>query len=388
MKYILCIISASFLLSCSSKKNIDQLVIKNQLAYAPDSETPYTGEIFSLANKGVGKMTGFYKNGLRNGTWTMYSVGGQKQTIKNFKDEILNGELINFYENGKKKESENYKEGKLDGDYITYYENGNKKEINKYQIGELIGEQKYFYEDGGLCYKSQIELGTKSNEKFRRYFYFYPSGNKLSEFLETYSVGDKNLIIPSTLKIWYRNGKLRSDLKKITDLEYEITSFYNNGNKFYEGTYNFLIYYFIDNWLHMNLKHMKEDDYIFANNNNLPFEFVGINSVKNEISYYENGKTKSNTTHFEDPVELTSNSLQNEDKSTLDATENWYTVITDRSYLYTEPNSATKGKGYIIKDEIVSVLKIVGEFAYCAYDGKGNKAWVLLSALEKGQNVE
>ena len=71
-----------------------------------------------------------------------------------------------------------------------------------------------------------------------------------------------------------------------------------------------------------------------------------------------------------------------------DESENYYTVTADKSYLFSDADLSTQRKGYVIKDDIINVIKIKGDFAYGVYDSKGSKSWVLLSTLEKGQNVE
>lgn len=68
--------------------------------------------------------------------------------------------------------------------------------------------------------------------------------------------------------------------------------------------------------------------------------------------------------------------------------ENYYTVTAEKSYLFNDADPSTQRKGYIIKNDIVNVIKIKGDFAYVAYTNKELKSWVLLNTLEKGQNVE
>ena len=71
-----------------------------ELSYAPNEQTPYTGWVKSM-----------YDN-------------GQLKALNLFKDGKLNGLTTKWYENGQKMVEENYKDGKQDGLLSYWGENG------------------------------------------------------------------------------------------------------------------------------------------------------------------------------------------------------------------------------------------------------------------------
>ena len=103
MKHTLLIITALMLVvGCGSDTitlDINNLIDRNGLMYAPNDEKPYTGDVFEL------------------------------------------------YEDGKNKLSGDYKYGKLDGKWILWYNNGHKGLEGVFKYGELVGKYNWWYED-------------------------------------------------------------------------------------------------------------------------------------------------------------------------------------------------------------------------------------------------
>ena len=84
------------------------------VTYAPNSDKPYTGKVFSLYDDGKKKEEGKYRDGKNDGlvTW--------------------------WYENGQKEEEGNWKNGEDVGKWTYWYENGNKKSEGTYKDGDVI----------------------------------------------------------------------------------------------------------------------------------------------------------------------------------------------------------------------------------------------------------
>ena len=170
------------------------------VTYAPNSDKPYTGKVYSFYESGETKEEGKYRNGLKDGRWTYYTTVGNGKyeitykagtyavavftdslgtnytgmpvtdepeqdgiylfreedkydfskypmafaTIKNGKEDGL---WTTWYKNGQKKYEDTHKDGKKDGLSTEWYDNGQKKKEGTYKDGELISE-KYWNKDG------------------------------------------------------------------------------------------------------------------------------------------------------------------------------------------------------------------------------------------------
>ena len=105
MKHTLLIITALMLVvGCSSDKeesssqmrepidddtiklDINNLIDRGGLKYAPNDDEPYTGKVFVFYENGQKMFDGRYRKGLMNGKWTYYHENGQKRTEANYKD--------------------------------------------------------------------------------------------------------------------------------------------------------------------------------------------------------------------------------------------------------------------------------------------------------------
>lgn len=281
------------LFSCSSKENLEHLIFKNDLAYSPSSESPYTGRVFRLQTTGVGKMEGSYKDGLRDGEWTTYGINGKVQQIINYSKGLEDGLTTTYLENGKKETEENFKNNKKDGERITYYENGQIEDIQQFTKGSFDGIKKSYYEDG-----STFEEGTvvdKLNDVPIRWnvILYYPDGKKLSEFVSFTGNMDMHEVDPASLKIWYRNGNSRFKINKISDASAQFTSYYPNSNKFYECIveYSTHWYFLYADEVFEALRSMQKDDSIYGDNNFI-FDCKRDGSIIEQTSYYQNGKIK------------------------------------------------------------------------------------------------
>ena len=74
------------LLYSQSKFDINNLIDRGVLKYAPNDDEPYTGKVFVFYENGQKMFDGRYRKGLMNGKWTYYHENGQKRTEANYKD--------------------------------------------------------------------------------------------------------------------------------------------------------------------------------------------------------------------------------------------------------------------------------------------------------------
>ena len=89
---------------------------------------PYTGPVIDYDENRVKSMTGYYKDGLRDGKWTY------------------------FYQNGQLEQKGKYSnDGLKKGKWKAYHSNGNLKEIGLFDHnGDMTGKWKYYDELGNF----------------------------------------------------------------------------------------------------------------------------------------------------------------------------------------------------------------------------------------------
>jgi len=141
--------------------NGETLIERGGLMYEVNGQKPYTGDVFELYDNGNRKLSGILKGGkLVSRTEWKYFENGQKENEGIFKDGELDGLFTRWYENGQKKSEETYKNGKQDGVYTSWYENGQKRSELTYKDG-WVGSisSKFWNEDGSV--KEPINGGTK-----------------------------------------------------------------------------------------------------------------------------------------------------------------------------------------------------------------------------------
>jgi len=96
----------------------------DQLFYAPNQQTPYTGWAKRMHDNGQVERLAPIKDGKLDGLLTEWDEDGQKREERNYKDGNANGLLTNWHKNGQKARKGNYKDGKEDGLWIRYNEDG------------------------------------------------------------------------------------------------------------------------------------------------------------------------------------------------------------------------------------------------------------------------
>ena len=155
------------LLYSQSKFDINNLIDRGGLKYAPNDDEPYTGKVFDFYDNSQRKFDGRYRKGLMNGKWTYYHENGQIHAQGRFIDgdggfpfsipDSLNIPPLNgrsgrwsfWYENGQKKGEGTHKDGERDRKWTGWYENGQKKWERTYKDGKKI-EEIWWDRDGNV----------------------------------------------------------------------------------------------------------------------------------------------------------------------------------------------------------------------------------------------
>jgi antitoxin component YwqK of YwqJK toxin-antitoxin module len=223
------------------------------VTYAPNSDKPYTGSVFSLDSLGTKKEEGKYRNGLKDGRWTYYTTVGNRKyeitykagiyTLAVFTDKLgtdytgspitdepeqdgtflyqdedkydfskypmvfgtikdgqKDGLWIDWHENGQKKREETFKDGKeISKKSWEYYGNGQKKGEETYKNDKKDGKWTIWYENGQKWIEGTYEDGKKNG----LWTYWYKSGDKVYE--GSYMDGNENKL----WRWWYESGQKR-----------------------------------------------------------------------------------------------------------------------------------------------------------------------------------
>ena len=150
------------LLYSQSKYDINNLIDRGGLKYAPNDDEPYTGKVFDFYENGQKKLDGNYRKGLMNGKWTYYHENGQIHGEGRYIDgdgsnpsetsgipfNGRTGRWSFWYENGQKSEEGTWKEGKKDGKWTWYNEDEKTDSSGTFKDGKLDGKLTEWYKNG------------------------------------------------------------------------------------------------------------------------------------------------------------------------------------------------------------------------------------------------
>jgi len=116
--------------------------------YLKNSETPYSGKFIDYFLNGKIQGEGTLKDGVVNGTRTLYYQNGNKEHFRNYVDGIANGYSEEYFQNGKLKQKGSFKDGKDDSLWIDYYSTGIVKRQTNFVnlIPDMSKEEKKFYD--------------------------------------------------------------------------------------------------------------------------------------------------------------------------------------------------------------------------------------------------
>jgi len=238
------------LLYSQSKFDINNLIDRGGLKYAPNDDEPYTGKVFDFYENGQKKLDGNYRNGLMNGKWTYYHENGQIYVQGRF----IDGDGSNLSElsgvpfNGRT------------GRWNVWFKNGQKESEGTYRNGNLIGKFEIWLDDGTKVWEHyNNDDGTRDSTKLT--IQWYENGQKQFEgywkntddtagvWIGKHTVWHENgqKMVEGTFKNgkqdaiwtwWYENGqKWKEGTFKNGELDGKWTEWYENGQKKVEQTY-------------------------------------------------------------------------------------------------------------------------------------------------------
>lgn len=198
MKKLFIFITLFFFISCNTEKqNVEHLIIKNKQAFKPDSDKPYTGQVFKLNKKGKKAFEGYLKDGKPNGEFIFYDENEAIEKKENYKNGEKDGEFVEYFKDGKLRHIKHYKEGKEDGKFENYKNNGNKIYEGYYSDGLEIDKHTYWFTDG-----SQIQVEFEY---------------------------DNGTIKIETVKEYYQDGKIKTTFDRLSKNNYKMKEYFANG---------------------------------------------------------------------------------------------------------------------------------------------------------------
>lgn len=119
------------------------------LFYAPGTETPYTGPVYSTYEDGSNELEGALKDGQRDGHWVEKYENGKTASDGDYRAGKEVGAWKYWFENGTLQSEGSYSDASPVGPWKTYYENGKPESEGTYVAGEMDGPWKLFDDTTG-----------------------------------------------------------------------------------------------------------------------------------------------------------------------------------------------------------------------------------------------
>jgi len=268
-------------ISCTKKKavELDNLLEKGNLMFAPNEEDPFSGIAFKLDYKGdkvfevtykegkrEGKWkrwyetrseegeleiylseTGFFKNDEENGKYYMFYIDGEKYEENNCIDGWYTGLSTKWYKNGQKMSEGNYEYNGESGTWTYWWKNGEKSMEGSYWCEKKPGQYASSFATGTWTYwdesGNKFAIGVFQNDsKLVKYTFFYEDGQKHAEgytesFLDpNYSIKNQGFYRIGEWTFWSPDGKDSTDIRfSYSDEWYDV--WYNDDNSPIDGNF-------------------------------------------------------------------------------------------------------------------------------------------------------
>ena len=167
---------------------------KDGVWYLKNSTIPYSGKFIDYFLNGKIQGTGTLKDGVVNGTRTIYYENGNKEFFRNYINGIANGYSEEYFPGGNIKQKGSFKDGKDDSLWTDYYSTGAiKRQTNFLNLIPVMSkdEKKFFDLQSKALelmkaddYKGavkKLDIAEKINPKYAD-LYFYRGTAKLDDF--------------------------------------------------------------------------------------------------------------------------------------------------------------------------------------------------------------
>jgi len=94
-------------------------------------------------------VSGWFKQGDMDSTWTHFYTNGTAKSIESYKNGFLNGPSTYYYKNKTIAQTTNHSKGVAEGEWKLFYENGSPQATEYYVKGKKQGEWTNYYKTGG-----------------------------------------------------------------------------------------------------------------------------------------------------------------------------------------------------------------------------------------------
>ena len=168
----------SFVVPQTSKMNINDLIDRGGLLYAPNDDKPYTGKVFDFYDNDQKKLDGGYRKGLKNGKWTWWNTNGSFDSTGNYRKGLFDGHWEFYYDNGQLKAKGDYRDGDgtnrdeygittngRNGKWIFWHKNGLQSSEGSYKDGNIVGIWTSWNEKGDKVWEGTLEEYKAAKEK-------------------------------------------------------------------------------------------------------------------------------------------------------------------------------------------------------------------------------
>ena len=168
----------SFVVPQTSKMNINDLIDRGGLLYAPNDDKPYTGKVFDFYDNDQKKLDGGYRKGLKNGKWNWWNTNGSFDSAGNYRKGLFDGHWEFYHDHGQLKAKGDYRDGdgtNRDENGITtngrigkwtfWHKNGLQSSDITYKNGEIDGIWTSWNENGDKVWEGTLEEYKAAKEK-------------------------------------------------------------------------------------------------------------------------------------------------------------------------------------------------------------------------------
>lgn len=123
-------------------QTFSEIKIVNDTAFKTGEIKPFSGKYIDYY-PGNPKVEGYFKEGLKEGTFKYYDRYDGLMRIENYRSGKKYGECIGYYLDNYIEYKENFTNDHLDGDCYYWAPTGELEKVKKYSKGELISEKKF-----------------------------------------------------------------------------------------------------------------------------------------------------------------------------------------------------------------------------------------------------
>ena len=135
--------------------DFNSLVNENGFFTEVEKSDPIDGKVFKMINNEKSQM-GVLKKGRKHGRWIEWHPD-ERRLEENYKNGILDGSVSLFFKNGQKQWRYNYTMGILNGNYTRWYKTGQKAIDGYFESGKEAGTWFWWNKQGHLIKTQDFE---------------------------------------------------------------------------------------------------------------------------------------------------------------------------------------------------------------------------------------